>query len=34
MILIDFSGYVEEGAGRYYISDEDLKDLDAHLGRP
>ncbi|MEJ7790982.1 MAG: hypothetical protein WKF65_03300 [Gaiellaceae bacterium] len=34
VVLIDFSGYDKEGAGRYYISDEDRNDLDAHLGRP
>jgi hypothetical protein len=33
VILIDFSGYDQEGAGRYYISDEDRGELDGHLGR-
>jgi hypothetical protein len=34
VILIDFSGYDQEGAGRYYISDGDRTELDGHLGRP
>jgi hypothetical protein len=33
VILIDFSGYDREGAGRYYISEEDRRQLDSHLVR-
>ena len=32
VLWADFARYDEEGAGRYFISDEDRRALDAHLG--
>lgn len=34
VILIDFSRYDQEGAGRYYVSEQDRNDLGAYLGLP
>lgn len=33
LIDIEFAGYGQEGAGRYFVSDEARRQLDNHLGR-